>query len=68
MADRYLVLTPGQIGDSHASLEEAESAASRGVGKDRCARVIVKVVAEVRERKEPNVAVTRIEPVEAANG
>lgn len=68
MAERYLVLVPAQVGASHDTLEAAEAAASQGVAKDRAARVIVRVVAEVRERTEPNVQVTRIDHAEAANG
>lgn len=61
MAERYLVLSSAAAmsASDHEDFEAAVRTAGTAVDKDRTQRVIVRVVAEVKPRQQPNVDVVR---------
>jgi hypothetical protein len=64
-AERYLVLPSASASSSLESFEAAERLAGPQVDKDRTARVIVKIVGEVKPRALPNVDVVRFDAEQA---
>lgn len=63
--ERFYYLTSGAASVEFDSVAKAITAASKATDKDRVQRQIVRVVAEVRPRQEPNVDVHHYEGEQA---